>query len=149
MRLEGKQVSVDQVQQLVSLDPERGCSIQSLAEAAEQLGFPVEVRFVNPRDVIRIPRPFIFHGLSSIKKDTGHYVLAVEYDVKNDLFHMINPVRERYGRSPRDSLLRGFSGYVLVPKYPAKEKWNWIAGISLVIAGVCSLGCVLYSVVLR
>lgn len=136
MKVEGKAVSLDQVQQLVSLDPDRGSSIQGLAEAAEQLGFPVEVRFINPTKLTEIPRPFVFHGISSIKKSTGHYVLAVGYDEKEDVFYLIDPIREVSSTNPRDSVVRGFSGYVLMPQYHAIQKWDRIAGFSLLVTGV-------------
>jgi hypothetical protein len=140
MNLEGHKVKLEDVKNLVPLDPVKGCSMESLIDAAATLGFALEARFVKPGDIHKLPRPFILHGVTSQEKNLGHFVVVVDFDSKKRNFALIDPIRETHGWNPEASLLHGYSGYVLVPKYPVAWRWNFIASLSLV---VCGIGCLL------
>ncbi len=62
--------------------------------------------------------------------------MAVDYDTKKGNYTLIDPIRESFGKNPEESVFMGFSGYVLVPKYPSARKWNLIAGTSLILCGL-------------
>ncbi|MDR1924087.1 MAG: hypothetical protein LBQ66_06905 [Planctomycetaceae bacterium] len=136
MKLEGCNVTLEQVKNLVPLDPVKGCSMESLIHASEKLGFPVEARFAKPSDISKIPRPFILHGITSQEKNIGHFVVVVDFDKKKNIYALIDPIRETYGWNPESSLLYGYSGYILIPCYPSIRKWNIISGLALIICGI-------------
>ncbi len=143
MKLEGRNVTLEEVKKLVPLDPEKGCSMDALIRASEQLGFPVEARFVKPGELSKLPRPFIFHGITSQEKKLGHFVVAVDFDAKKKNYALIDPIRETYGWNPEGSVFYGYSGYVLVPKHPVSRMWNTAAGVALILCGAC-VGCIAY-----
>jgi hypothetical protein len=136
MKLEGYNVALKQVKELVPLDPVKGCSMESLIQASEKLGFPVEVRFVKPGDLSKVPRPFILHGITSQEKNLGHFIVVVDFDKKKKNYTLIDPIRETYTRNPESSLLYGYSGYLLIPRYSGIWKWNTLSGISLTLCGL-------------
>ena len=138
MNLEGCKVTLGEVKNLVSLDPVQGCSIQDLIDAAAALGFTLDARFVEPGDVYKLPRPFILHGITSQEKNLGHFIVVADFDSKKRNFALVDPIRETFGWNPESSLLNGYSGYVLVPKYPVAWHWNFFAGMSLIL---CAFGC--------
>lgn len=135
MRLEGRDVSLWELKDRIPVDPIHGCSLASLAETAEKLGLPVEVKYVNPRDITRIPRPFILHGISEKKENIGHFIVVVDYDPKEKNLTLIDPVRERLSVNPLDSLLMGYSGYVLLPKKTTGQRWNQLTGAVFFLGG--------------
>jgi len=138
MNLEGHRVTLEDVKALITLDPVYGCSMADLIDAAAKLGFTLEARFVKPSEIRHLPRPFILHGITSHYKNLGHFILVVDFDPQNGNFALIDPIRETFGWNPEASLLRGYSGYVLVPKYPLAWRWNLFAGITLFL---CAIGC--------
>ncbi len=140
MNLEGHSVKLEDVKKQVPLAPVKGCSMETLIEAAEKLGFSLEARFVKPGDVSKMSRPFILHGVTSHEKDLGHFVVVVDFDSNKRNFALIDPIRETFGWNPETSVLYDFSGYVLVPKYPVSRRWDFLAGVSLIC---CGLGCFL------
>jgi ABC-type bacteriocin/lantibiotic exporter with double-glycine peptidase domain len=135
MNLEGHTVKLEDVKKLVPLDPIQGCSMETLINAAAKLGFALEVRFVKPEDISRLPRPFILHGITSQEKHLGHFLVVADFDPKKRNFALIDPIRETFGWNPESSLLYGYSGYVLVPKHPFIWQWNLFAGVSLILCG--------------
>lgn len=139
LRLEGKQVSVWDVKKLVQSKPGRGASIEALRQAAETLDCAVTVRFVNPRELCDVPRPFILHGSTGIKKKHGVFVVVVDYDSEKKLYAMINPTFESFEWYPEDGVLVGFDGYVLVPSRLGIGAWGRIAGGATLLAGGASL----------
>jgi len=136
MNLEGHKVKLEDVKKLIPLDPVTGCSMEALIEAVAKLGFVLEARFVKPGDVHKLSRPFILHGITSQEQNLGHFIVVVGYDSKERNFALIDPVRETYGWNPESSLLYGYSGYVLVPKYSFVLRWNFFAGMVLIIFGL-------------
>jgi ABC-type bacteriocin/lantibiotic exporter with double-glycine peptidase domain len=135
MKLEGYNVTLAEIKELVPLDPVKGCSMETLLHASEQLGFTIEARFVKPGEVSKLPRPFILHGITSHENNLGHFIVVVDYDKKKNIYAQIDPYRETFGWTPEPSVLYGYTGYVLVPKYPVSKKWNFFAGMSLILCG--------------
>ncbi len=135
MKLEGKQVTVHDIKRLTPFDPEQGCSLHDLCRTSEKLGMLTEVRFVKPSDLSNLPHPFILHGVASIERNLGHFVVIVDYDPDGENYAVIDPIRESFAWSPEASVHNGYSGYVLVPMYPSTEKWNSLASCSLLFAG--------------
>jgi hypothetical protein len=149
MKLEGEHPTVDDVKRLTPVDLKRGCSLEDLRQTAETLGMPTDVRFVNPRDLRDVPRPFVLHGITSVVQDLGHFFVVVDYDPKKKAYALIDPVEERFSWNPEASLLYGYTGYVLVPRYTAGQKWDLLAAYYWIFAGgtVFCLWC--YSVFRR
>jgi ABC-type bacteriocin/lantibiotic exporter with double-glycine peptidase domain len=136
MKLEGYDVTLEQVKKLISLDPVKGCSMESLIHASEKLGFSLDARFVKPSELSKVPRPFILHGITSQEKNLGHFIVVVDFYKKKKNYALIDPIRETYGWNPETSVLNGYSGYVLVPRYSSNWKWNVISGIALILCGI-------------
>jgi hypothetical protein len=136
MKLERYNVTLDQVKKLIPLDPIKGCSMESLILASEKLGFPIDARFVKPNDLSKVPRPFILHGITSQEKNLGHFLVVADFDKKKKNFALIDPIRETYGWNPETSVLRGYSGYILIPRYSNVWKWNVISGVTLMLCGI-------------
>jgi hypothetical protein len=134
MKLEGRNVTLGEVKDKIRLDPVKGCSLASLAEASEKFGFPVEVLYVTPSDVTKIPRPFIMHGVSQKKESIGHFIVVVDYDAHKRHLTVIDPIRERISVNPLDSFLMEYSGYVLIPKR-VWPQWSQIVGAVVFLAG--------------
>jgi hypothetical protein len=82
MRLLNKDVTISQVKNLIRISPESGCSLTDIAKAAELLGFPVEIRFVKPKEVSRLHFPCILHVTGSLKTGIGHFGVVTKYDSK-------------------------------------------------------------------
>lgn len=138
MKIEGYSVTLEEVKALIPLDPVQGCSMEMMIHAAAQLGFDLESRFVRPGDMHKLQRPFILHGYTNHEKNQGHFAVIIDYKRKNRSFGVINPIGETFTWNPESSVRYDCSGYVLVPKYTTSQKWNTIAGTSLII---CSLVC--------
>ncbi|MDR2642688.1 MAG: hypothetical protein LBC74_07830 [Planctomycetaceae bacterium] len=136
MKLEGYNVEIEQVKKLIPLDPIKGCSMESLIRASAELGFPVEARFVKPSNLSKVSRPFILHGITSQEKNIGHFIVVVDFDKKKKNYALIDPIRETFGWNPETSVLHGYSGYVIVPKYSSNRKWNIISGVTLIVCGI-------------
>ncbi|MDR1492370.1 MAG: hypothetical protein LBT05_06590, partial [Planctomycetaceae bacterium] len=136
MKLEGHNVTLKQVKELVPLDPVRGCSMETLIYASKKLGFPVKARFVKSGELSKVPRPFILHGITSQEENLGHFIVVVDYDKKKKIYTLIDPIRETFTRNPESSLLYGYSGYILIPLYSSSKKWNTITGCSLILCGL-------------
>lgn len=141
MKLERKNISFDHIKQLLPIDPVHGCSMESLYNASQQMGFPVDIRFVPPSRIMEVPRPFILHGISGIKENIGHFIVVLDIDPKAGTLTLIDPSQERFSRNPCDSALQGYSGYVLVPRHPVSKSWDILAGVSLFFGG---FGCLLF-----
>ncbi|MDR0705967.1 MAG: hypothetical protein LBF88_13425, partial [Planctomycetaceae bacterium] len=140
MKLEGYNVTLQQVKELVPLDSVKGCSMETLISASKKLGVPVEARFVKSKELSKVPRPFILHGITSQEKNWRHFIVVVDFDKKKNIYTLIDPIRETYTRNPESSLLHGYSGYILIPQYPSSKKWNTMAGCSLILCGLWILG---------
>ena len=125
MTLEGHQVTYAQVKARIPLDPEKGCSLNSLREAAADLDFPVDVRFVNPKLMTQVPLPCIIHGKASIQSDIGHFAVLVGCDTANGTFDVIDPVCERFSTVEMGRILKDFSGYTIVPAAALRRAW-WV-----------------------
>jgi hypothetical protein len=142
MNLCGKKVSLQEVKKHLPFDSVKGCSLEAMQHAADELDFPIEARFVKPGDVSRIPRPFILHGITSKEKNLGHFIVVVNFDVQKRNYTLIDPVRETYTVNPESSLLGNYSGYVLVPQRQTDKMWNVLAGVFLLLAGLAAFGTV-------
>jgi hypothetical protein len=136
MKLEGYNVTLDQVKKLIPLDPVKGCSLESLILASEKLDFPIDARFVKPSDLSKVPRPFILHGITSQEKNLGHFLVVADFDKKKKNFALIDPIRETYGWNPETSVFHSYSGYILIPRYSNVWKWNVISGVTLILCGI-------------
>jgi ABC-type bacteriocin/lantibiotic exporter with double-glycine peptidase domain len=136
MNLEGKKISLAEVKKHLPFDPVKGCSLEAMKTAADVFDLPVEVRFVKPGDVSRIPRPFILHGITSKEKNLGHFIVVVDFDVQKRNYTLIDPVRETYTVNPESSLLHNFSGYVLIPGSSENRFWNRLFDLSFMVTGI-------------
>jgi hypothetical protein len=116
MRLHDREVTIADVKKVVPFDPNVGCSLADLARGADALGFPTEIRFVNPRDVHNLPYPFILHTEGSLERGVGHFDLIVDYSREQGKFSVIDTTFDVLGPMPEESILKIFSGYVLIPK---------------------------------
>lgn len=121
MALTGHEQPYSEVKRRISIDPDKGCSMMAMRQAAAELGFPVEVRFVNPKDITKIPRPCIIHGIISVQSGVGHFLILVDYHPESDTFDVIDPDYERFSPVKADSLLSTFSGYTIVS---AERRWS-------------------------
>lgn len=125
-------------------EAEKGCSLNSIRQAATELGFPVEVRFVNPNLITDIPRPCIIHGKSSVQSETGHFVVLVDYDGANGTFDVIDPVYERFSSAKVDAVRSTFTGYTLIPTRTGLRwalwnqlfDWQVLLSTALVLAAI-------------
>lgn len=116
MRLEGQPVSVDDVEKLLPFDSERGCSLADIARTADKLGFAAEIRFVNPRDLPNLPFPFILHTTGSLESGVGHFLVVVDYLPEKRQYSVIDTTYDTFRSQTEESILIGYSGYVLLPK---------------------------------
>ncbi|MEN6405331.1 MAG: cysteine peptidase family C39 domain-containing protein [Thermoguttaceae bacterium] len=139
MQLQNKQVRLDDIKKIVHVDPDQGCSLKDLQGAAEQLGLATEARYVEPRDLRSVSGPFIVHGVWSVEKNRGHFFLLLGYDSSTKKYSTIDTVSTRLGWLPEDRVLRGYSGYVLVPKEPVSQKWSRWTGYGLLCIGMVIL----------
>lgn len=136
MRLKGHTVSVQDVKESLHYDPVVGCSLADVARAAEKLGFPVEIRFVNPRELPEVGRPFIAHVGGSLERGIGHFLVIIDYSRELSQYTAIDTTYQRLRAQTEGSLLAGYSGYVLTPKYgSAGEKSPYVMAIGLTAAG--------------
>jgi ABC-type bacteriocin/lantibiotic exporter with double-glycine peptidase domain len=124
MRLTDRDVSFDQVKRALPFDADLGCSLADVARAAEALGLSVEMRYVNPRDLPKVPRPFMLHQNVSLALGTGHFVVVVGYAAEPDRYTVIDTTYDRVEQQTERMLLRGYSGYVLVPCGGTGLIWN-------------------------
>ncbi len=69
MNLEGHNVTLAEVKKLVPLDPVKGCSMEALIQAAEQLGFPLEA-VCQARRAFKIATPFHFSRHNQPRKES-------------------------------------------------------------------------------
>ncbi len=134
MRILDKQVTLHEVKRHIPFDAKQGCSVQSIQDAAQELGLPIDVRFVNPRELGKIPCPFILHGISSIEKNRGHFILVVDYAPEEHSYRGIDIETESLAWGSEAALLNTYSGYALVPKRQLAQRWTPWAGWAFVVA---------------
>lgn len=142
MALGGHPVTYSQIKDRVPVDPEKGCSLKSMRQAATELGFPVEVRFVNPKLITDLPRRCIIHGKSSIQAETGHFPVLVDYNSAKGTFDLVDPVYERFSSAKIDSVLSTFTGYTIVPAKQRWVLWDQLSGWPLLVSTALVLGAV-------
>jgi hypothetical protein len=116
MRLHNREVTITDVKKFVPFDPQVGCSLADLSRGAEALGFATEIRFVNPQDLHKLPQPFILHTQGSLERGVGHFGVIVDYRLEERKFYLIDTTFDMLGPVPEESILKIFSGYVLIPK---------------------------------
>lgn len=131
MSLMGKDASLDDISKAIKVDPEMGCSISDVVQAAHQFDFDVESRFVQPSQVFQLRPPFILHGKKSELSKTGHFVVVVGFSENKRLMKVVDPVLASFSENPTDSVLQGYSGYVICPK---TKSWTFhlIGGLTIV-----------------
>ncbi len=116
MRLSGRTTSLGEVQRILPVDGEVGCSLAGIARAAESLDFATEIRFVNPQDLPRLPFPFILHSTGSLQRGIGHFVVVVGHSPEKQTYSTIDTTFHGFRPVTEEALLTGFTGYVLSPK---------------------------------
>ena len=116
MKLEDRNVSVQEVETVLRFDSTLGCSMADVARAADALSFPVESRFVNPNDLSTLPFPFILHASGSLARGTGHFLVIVGYSTASREYSVIDPVDGVLRQHAERAVLSSFSGYVLLAK---------------------------------
>lgn len=116
LRLCGFRSTIREVKQALPFDSDVGCSLAAVARAASALGLDASIRFVNSRDVLSIPRPFMLHSTGSIQRGIGHFTVIVGYSPATRLYSVIDADFGGTDLRTEDAVLRGYSGYVLVPE---------------------------------
>lgn len=115
MRLEGRDISMSRMKSAVRVDPDAGCSMADLSRAANELGFPVEIRFVTPKEMAQLPCPYILHWNGSLKSGVGHFAVITGFSENLKQVHLIDAQFDESRSTPEGALARSYSGYVLVP----------------------------------
>lgn len=138
MRLLGHNISIEEVIDSVPVDRRSGCSLELLSASSSKLGFPAVVQFVNPESLSSMPFPLIVHSTGSLKTGVGHYRLVVAYSPKKKQYAIINVDSEIFGWVPEETVLHGYSGYVLVPKQNLVNQDRRLAGYLLIEISVLS-----------
>lgn len=133
LNIEGKRISLDEVKNAIPFDEVKGCSMGSLLRAGESFGVPMEARFVKPASLVNAPCPFILHGFTSHEMNLGHFFVVVDCDLKTRKLAVIDPVRASFDWFPEDSVLHGYSGYILTPKTSSYKLWKTTVGALSVI----------------
>lgn len=136
MKLSGRSVSVEEIKARTPWDAKTGCSLETLLETSSQLGFPAEVRFVNPKDLAEVPRPFILYTQGSLERGVGHFAVVVEHSKSERRFATIDTTFGNVFWFKEDDLRVASSGYVLLPFSNFDAKWKYITGINLICCGV-------------
>jgi hypothetical protein len=144
MRLNDRKTSLADVKEVVPFDEEKGCSLADLERGAAKLGFPTEIRFVNPEDLPKLPRPFILHGWGSLERGTGHFFVIVDYSPEKEQYYLIDTAYESSYNLPEQSVLKLFSGYVLLPRNATAVTFRNLLGLSLFLLGLVGLALILY-----
>jgi len=108
-----------------------------------------EVKFVNPRELGNVPRPFILHGVTSLEKGIGHFAVIVDHDPQKGHYALIDPIGEAFRWNPEESVLYGYSGYVLVPVSPVGQRWDRWAAYTVLFVGAVILFAWSYRVLRR
>lgn len=135
MRLAGRTKSLDEVQQILPVDSDVGCSLASIARAADSLDFATEIRFVNPQDLPRLPFPFILHSTGSLQRGIGHFTVVVGHSPENKTYSTIDTTFHGFKKITEEALLTGFTGYVLVPKTGVNGISQYAVSGSLILVG--------------
>ncbi|QDU36694.1 Peptidase C39 family protein [Maioricimonas rarisocia] len=146
MRLQGRETSIEDVKSVVPYNADLGCSLATLAEAAEEMDFPAELRFVRQQDLPRLGVPFIYHSEGSLKEGTGHFGVVAGYSAERDQFITIDTEFESSGWIPVENLSTRYSGYVLIPKQsgtvsgPQGQRFWILSAIGVAWAGILVSG---------
>jgi hypothetical protein len=115
LKLLDRNVSLDEVRARIPVDPLIGCSISDLHDAGNALRLSNEVRFVTPKNLPRLPFPYILHGKSSITSPTGHFLVVVGRNPKTGSYGTVDPMQGNFGWQAEGAILSSYSGYVLIP----------------------------------
>lgn len=110
----GRTATIGELRRQIEVDSERGCSIEDLRRAARQVGLDTDVLFVTPGELPNVSTPYILHNEASVARQTGHFAVVVSYDANSGRFAVINPELEIFGWFPEKSVMKGFTGYLLV-----------------------------------
>ena len=126
---------MDEVKKVITFDSESGCSMADLVRGSEALGFQTELRFVSPQDVRRLPFPVIIFSRGSMKTGIGHFTVVTRYDPEKNGYSVIDTTLGQFSQWREESLLRDFSGYVLVAR--SSNLWSGIhLGLGIATLGV-------------
>ena len=136
----GQKATFSEVAERIPVDPREGCSMLAMCQAANDLGFPVEARFVNPRLVTTIPLPCIIHGSPRDHDEAGHFLLLVDYNQATDSFDVFNPLVEESRRLSVPSVMRQFSGYAVFPLAKRWDSWDSALDRALLLLAALVLG---------
>lgn len=135
-RLLGRRSSIPEVKQAVPFDAMRGCSLADLDVAARKFGVPVEVRFVNPRDLPSLPGPYILHAKVGLQDPAGHFLVVTGHsNSRGGVFATINTSDATFDWVPEASVASTFSGYVLTPASAQGNSPPTQLAISLLLGG--------------
>jgi hypothetical protein len=126
LRALGENVSLSDVRQRIEIDPVKGCSMEDLQDTARALGVELDVRYVNAVDLSELDPPFILHGETSIARQIGHFRLIVGYNPDRKSYTWFNTDLDEIMSNPEDVILRGYSGYVMLPR---NHHQTWIDGV--------------------
>lgn len=123
MRLCGFQTTIQEVKRVLPFDSDVGCSLADVALAAAALGLDADVRFVNAQAIPTVPRPFVLHATGSLQRGIGHFTVVVGYSPESRLYSVIDSDLGGTDLRTEDAVLRGYSGYLLVPE---QAQYGWL-----------------------
>jgi hypothetical protein len=144
MRLHGCHVTIGDVKKLTPFDPDRGCSLADLESAAERLGFPVETRFVNPRDLDKLPLPLIVHTEGSLERQMGHFDVIVAYYPEDRKYSIIDSTFGTVHKVHQEAILKNYTGYVLLTRRPLDSRTSHLLGFFFISLACVSSGIALF-----
>lgn len=133
-RILGHSVAMEEVTSITRVDPELGCTLDELFRASKRLRLPTEMRFVAPREIRKVVRPLILHSTGSLATGRGHFRVVVDYDNEKQWYAIADTDADELKWIPEDSLLFGYSGYVLVPVGKSSR--------STIVAILSSVACI-------
>lgn len=136
MRLRGRNRSIDEVFDAISIDPNSGCTLGTLAEKSAKLGFPTAIKFVNPDELASVPFPFIAHYNGSLLTGVGHFLVIVGYSPETRKFRTFNTDGEFLTWTDEAKVATDYSGYVLIPQEALEDSSMRVLGYELIGIGV-------------
>jgi ABC-type bacteriocin/lantibiotic exporter with double-glycine peptidase domain len=144
MRLHERHLTIDEVKRVIPFDPDRGCSLADLERGAEALEFPVETRFVNPRDLDKLPFPFIVYTEGSLERQIGHFDVIIAYHPEERKYSIIDSTFGTVHKVGQEAILKNYTGYVLLTRRPLESQTSHVLGLFFISLACVSSGIAIF-----
>ncbi len=112
LKIIGNSVTFDELASCVTIDPDRGSSLEDIASAARNFGVDVEILWVNPNNLHHIDPPYLLHSEARLENESGHMLVVVCKHTSSQVV-VLDPVDERLSEVNYSALLEHFSGYII------------------------------------